>query len=241
MASPPAKRQRRSIVVNSDAEDSAAESQLSNASLNVTTRSLSLRNSAQSRKQQHDTKPKATNTTNTKTSKSKPTAGKKSRITKNATIYSFFNNATQNSQRTSRPNTPQPQGPDRKSEEVVDDISSDDAVSHNSLLLAPSADANGKADTQVVRNGKAIAPLAGGSGKHVSKPLAIVVSSQESTSNNSLESGPWADIYPPESLEELAVHKRKVSDVHRWLDNVMKGREHKVSCLYCHRVSADLA
>ena len=43
--------------------------------------------------------------------------------------------------------------------------------------------------------------------------------------------GVWADIYPPENLDELAVHKRKVSDVHKWLDNVLKGLERKLSDL----------
>ncbi|KAI5298646.1 Ubiquitin fusion degradation protein 4, partial [Ascosphaera pollenicola] len=35
---------------------------------------------------------------------------------------------------------------------------------------------------------------------------------------------PWADQYPPVNMEELAVHKRKVSDVQRWLTDVFTGR-----------------
>ncbi|KAI5284641.1 Cell cycle checkpoint protein rad17, partial [Ascosphaera aggregata] len=35
---------------------------------------------------------------------------------------------------------------------------------------------------------------------------------------------PWADQYPPVNLAELAVHKKKVSDVQRWLSDVFAGR-----------------
>ena len=39
---------------------------------------------------------------------------------------------------------------------------------------------------------------------------------------------PWADRYGPLSLEELAVHKKKVADVRDWLYNVFQGRSEKV-------------
>lgn len=35
---------------------------------------------------------------------------------------------------------------------------------------------------------------------------------------------PWADRFGPVNLEELAVHKRKVADVRKWLEDVMAGR-----------------
>ncbi|KAK4695974.1 cell cycle checkpoint protein, partial [Lecanoromycetidae sp. Uapishka_2] len=38
---------------------------------------------------------------------------------------------------------------------------------------------------------------------------------------------PWAERYGPTNLEELAVHKKKVSDVRDWLENVMQGRDRK--------------
>ncbi|KAL8995782.1 MAG: hypothetical protein Q9169_004540 [Polycauliona sp. 2 TL-2023] len=38
---------------------------------------------------------------------------------------------------------------------------------------------------------------------------------------------PWADRYGPSSLEELAVHKKKVADVRDWLYNVFQGRSKK--------------
>ena len=43
---------------------------------------------------------------------------------------------------------------------------------------------------------------------------------------------PWSDRYGPINLEELAVHKKKVSDVSDWLRNVLSGRDkHKLLLL----------
>ena len=41
---------------------------------------------------------------------------------------------------------------------------------------------------------------------------------------------PWTDRYGPSTLEELVVHKKKVSDIREWLESVMKGQKRKV----CH-------
>ena len=41
---------------------------------------------------------------------------------------------------------------------------------------------------------------------------------------------PWTDRYGPSNLEELVVHKKKVSDIREWLESVMKGQRRKV----CH-------
>ncbi|KAI9776478.1 MAG: Cell cycle checkpoint protein rad17 [Peltula sp. TS41687] len=38
---------------------------------------------------------------------------------------------------------------------------------------------------------------------------------------------PWTDKYRPLSLDELAVHKKKVDDVRRWLQDVLEGRSRK--------------
>ncbi len=42
---------------------------------------------------------------------------------------------------------------------------------------------------------------------------------------------PWAEKYAPTSLEELAVHKKKVADVRTWLEHVFERRSRKVCCL----------
>lgn len=40
---------------------------------------------------------------------------------------------------------------------------------------------------------------------------------------------PWAEKYGPLNLEELMVHKKKVSDVRKWLEDVLRGHERKVT------------
>lgn len=42
---------------------------------------------------------------------------------------------------------------------------------------------------------------------------------------------PWAEKYAPTSLEELAVHKKKVAEVRTWLEHVLQGRSRKVCLL----------
>jgi len=39
---------------------------------------------------------------------------------------------------------------------------------------------------------------------------------------------PWAERYGPTDLEDLMVHKKKVADVRGWLERVLQGRNHKV-------------
>ncbi|EPE06478.1 cell cycle checkpoint protein rad17 [Ophiostoma piceae UAMH 11346] len=41
---------------------------------------------------------------------------------------------------------------------------------------------------------------------------------------NDDDSRPWSERFAPTNLEELAVHKKKVTDVRRWIDDVMGGR-----------------
>ncbi|KAG5984036.1 hypothetical protein E4U55_006265 [Claviceps digitariae] len=36
---------------------------------------------------------------------------------------------------------------------------------------------------------------------------------------------PWSERFGPRNLDELAVHKKKIADVRRWLDDVMSGRK----------------
>lgn len=40
---------------------------------------------------------------------------------------------------------------------------------------------------------------------------------------------PWADEFAPANLDELAVHKKKVTDIENWLTDVFSGRSRRVS------------
>ena len=52
-----------------------------------------------------------------------------------------------------------------------------------------------------------------------------------------LDPRPWAERFEPRSLEELAVHKRKVSDIRIWLEKVLQGRNRKVGTFLSRRTS----
>ena len=52
-----------------------------------------------------------------------------------------------------------------------------------------------------------------------------------------VDTRPWAERFEPRSLEELAVHKKKVSDVRSWLENVLQGRDRKVGLCLSLRTS----
>lgn len=44
---------------------------------------------------------------------------------------------------------------------------------------------------------------------------------------SAIDMRPWAEKYGPNTLEELMVHKRKVSDVRKWLEEALRGHDHK--------------
>ncbi len=46
--------------------------------------------------------------------------------------------------------------------------------------------------------------------------------------DNDILSRPWAERFAPLSLDELAVHKKKVTDVQNWLSAVLQGRDRRV-------------
>ena len=46
--------------------------------------------------------------------------------------------------------------------------------------------------------------------------------------SSAIDMRPWAEKYGPNTLEELMVHKKKVSDVRQWLEDALRGRGYKV-------------
>lgn len=47
--------------------------------------------------------------------------------------------------------------------------------------------------------------------------------------NHKIDHRPWAQRFAPLNLDELAVHKRKVADVRKWLEDAFAGRGREVS------------
>lgn len=68
--------------------------------------------------------------------------------------------------------------------------------------------------------------MVGGSGgqRFLRPPTTSQSSSAAGFEVNDSDARPWSERFAPANLEELAVHKRKVLDVRRWLDEVFAGR-----------------
>jgi cell cycle checkpoint protein len=103
--------------------------------------------------------------------------------------------------------------------EDLDIISDDDlleikAQSSSFVGLAARKRARG---TEVVKNDDGDMPSATQRFKTIPKPAAAV--------KNEDDLRPWAERFAPVNLEELAVHKKKVTDVRAWLEDVMNGRK----------------
>ncbi|KAK3311163.1 Rad17 cell cycle checkpoint protein-domain-containing protein [Chaetomium strumarium] len=64
----------------------------------------------------------------------------------------------------------------------------------------------------------------GGGQRFLRQPRPAAISKARSTQDDDDDARPWSERFTPVSLEELAVHKRKVQDVRRWLDEVFAGR-----------------
>lgn len=238
MTSPPPKRLRRTTVVSSDDEDSAADSQTSTASLNVTAQSLNLRKNSQSQeiRLRKSIKSSSKGTKKVTASKAKAIIAKGNNITKNASIYSFFTGATQsNSQSPLRNKSPEDENNPLSPEDLIEDNYSDDPRFNVSLRTSQYREDGSRSLNGQASKGTHVESSIVAKSKQFSTKVLAISPKNSITISTSVDSRPWADLYPPESLDELVVHKRKVADVHRWLVNVKEGRERKVCCCEIRR------
>ncbi|KAI4684608.1 uncharacterized protein J4E88_004048 [Alternaria novae-zelandiae] len=143
-------------------------------------------------------------------------------------ITSFFSNIPRSQ---SLHPTPSPEKP-ALSIEDVDDIfdSSDDAPSIKPpkplpvrkrpiAATAPTDPANAVSNRQKF--------LRTASGARSTTPLSTTPISSQPARQDTEDRRPWTEKYGPVSLDELAVHKRKVADVRTWLTDVFSGKARK--------------
>ncbi|KAK4142632.1 Rad17 cell cycle checkpoint protein-domain-containing protein [Dichotomopilus funicola] len=62
------------------------------------------------------------------------------------------------------------------------------------------------------------------SANNSSTTMATTTTKTKPVDINDNDARPWSERFAPVNLDELAVHKRKVQDVRRWLDDVFSGR-----------------
>lgn len=100
---------------------------------------------------------------------------------------------------------------------ISDPISEDDEISE---LKASSSSLVGQHAKKRLRNGTQTETPSSTSAtsQRFLKPATRAAGSTDD------DSRPWSERFGPRNLEELAVHKRKVADVRRWLEDVMAGR-----------------
>ncbi|ETN39105.1 uncharacterized protein HMPREF1541_05327 [Cyphellophora europaea CBS 101466] len=235
MASRPAKRQRRSTRVLSDDDDEYPPASDLPVRTPKAQRQLSLDNGggaitlspSSTRTHSLQSTPKKSGKASPRTSPDKTrksTRLKEPEISKS--LHSFFGKASEEQRwQRNKSNTPEVVLAGDDLDAIVDDDLSDEAL----LALEESASSTSALD----RRKSMIKPVTNGMGtsngrKFVKpsipfkRPNAPSESPSVRTEQESF--GPWSERYGPTKLDELAIHKKKVSDVQQWLDGVTSGR-----------------
>jgi cell cycle checkpoint protein len=255
MASPPAKRQRTSKVVFSDDEEEPETSSQGPPPRRISS-SIAARTSEETvppkttrstrskskSKPSTDAAPATPRKAAVKTAPASPVKAKKSPRRKKTeensrSLHAFFGRASEEQRWNRRVDIPTA---------GVDDVENGDAIEDDdSLDEAFSQLADGQDDVKfqldrrkdpliVTSNASQTgrSSLLASSHKFVKPPLPSIsknglnVELDDNSSKRLYR--PWADRYGPANLEELAVHKKKVADVHKWLGEVLNGRDPRV-------------
>ncbi|KAF3386598.1 Engulfment and cell motility protein 1 [Penicillium rolfsii] len=203
-------------------------------------------------------RPKSKNPRTTRATQTKPTRAPSSSVspkkpssspqtTKSKSLHTFFPPAT-DAQRWSAQKFEAKRPLATTPETTLDaDVIEDDYDSYDEIFTQHLA-VGGKTDTQID------SPVAHGASKtrrpapkktagtksksHISKRFVMPPEPKNGDSRQSpapasveVDGRPWAQRYGPSNLDEIAVHKRKVSDVRRWLEDAFAGRRKEVSVL----------
>ncbi|KPM43830.1 hypothetical protein AK830_g2712 [Neonectria ditissima] len=227
LMAPPAKRRRRNVVDASDDEDelprantltnfllsspsSPAKARTPTASPSPTknrTVSRPLSTNGSNRVSRRATSQKNGTVTSPKKSKD---AGKGKDEGKTADLKTLFSKQAQKATRIS----------ERKViplDDIISDPISEDEISELKVSSSSLVSQHAK---KRLRNGIQLAPAdaPSASQKFLKPPKPAFLGAVND------DSRPWSERFGPRNLDELAVHKKKVSDVRRWLEDVTAGR-----------------
>lgn len=226
---PPAKRQKRPTVLTSDHEEPDAESTrkpLHTGSRVKSTKSNAGRSSTAAQPGPHDLP---------KDHVLKPNFAGKAQTSK--PISSFFAAGTyvprQNGQKPGEAVTPEVEDHE---DLIVDDSSVEDvndfggtstitALDRRKQHAATARNIVGATNKPSLRDGSHKFKIPGHATRTAIDPgVSTVMKSRSST----VDSRPWVEKYGPKNLEELMVHRKKVSDVRNWLENALWDQYSKV-------------
>ncbi|CAD6593372.1 MAG: Cell cycle checkpoint protein rad17 [Alectoria sarmentosa] len=226
---PPAKRQKRLIVLSSDDEKPDAKT----APKLVLPRSQAELSKSSTGRSGIVSQPIPDTLPNDHAAKLKFT----SKAQTSRPISSFFSAGTQAQQPNGHKN-PEAVAPDVEDQEdlIVDDFAVENvneiggttistALDHRKKHLELAYDNAAAPDRSSLQGGKQRFKIPEHAPNMGISP-GIPVSVKAKSSNIDLR--PWAEKYGPNNLEELMVHKKKVSDVRNWLENVLWGQDRKV-------------
>ncbi|OTA58423.1 Rad17-domain-containing protein [Hypoxylon sp. EC38] len=151
--------------------------------------------------------------TSASTSPEKPktrsfTKGKRVEKEKTADLVTMFSRQAQRAPTIS---------PTKRDDIISDPISDDDDVGEHRAASTSRVGLNARKRFRDAPQ-SAIGPAVVSSQKFLKPPRP----QQDPTAGD--EQRPWSERFAPVNLEELAVHKKKVADVRRWLEDVMAGR-----------------
>ncbi|KAL8826330.1 MAG: hypothetical protein Q9191_003861 [Dirinaria sp. TL-2023a] len=247
MAPPPAKRQKRHIVLSSDDDVPTPPSKPSIAphiKLKDSSKSAnggSVRNCSlptRSRTTEESTLPPQLSR---HSSPGKPQTKSTSKSLVDGSLHSFFNAASQAALAREKPRSDE-QTPvvEETEEDIIEDDSGDEPIHKVSIrpgitgsttrtVLDRRKPLREKPQNHILAPGQEKAITATQRFLTVGQASAKEASTQTKVVKEAPDTRPWSEKYGPASLEELMVHKRKVADVRGWLDGVLKGQDHKVS------------
>lgn len=260
MDSPPAKRQRRLKAAFSEDEELELDSPQQVVASGGTQRSTSAITGKANRPQDStkSTRSKAKSKSNNEESKatrrkvaskaesvspktSQKSPGKKTPEKKSTSLHTFFARASEEQRWNRKADTPNKEADDVKTPDAIED---DDESSDETFPLL--GESKGDMTFQLDRRKDRVAWTRNGSPtfrtglsvsnqKFVKPPVPTVRRSKlkadvEDSSNTCIHR-PWADRYGPANLEELAVHRKKVGDLQKWLDEVLNGRDPRVCAM----------
>ena len=143
-------------------------------------------------------------------------------------IYSFFNAATQRQQRSQRSASPEKPASQDEPEAINDDSGDDESTVTLSKGMSVALTMR-KRKVQHGGNCEREASLPPPATQKFRKTSDGARTPSLSVVNE--DKRPWTEQFAPLDLTELAVHKRKVTDMRQWLDSAFSGRRHKVLVL----------
>ncbi|KAK0613049.1 Rad17 cell cycle checkpoint protein-domain-containing protein [Bombardia bombarda] len=150
---------------------------------------------------------------------------------KTADLVTLFSRQTQRSQTSAAPEQQSSSSSKGLGSLVLDDIISDPLSEDDDVALHKTAASSivGKAAQKRFKGSSQLGTANPAAGqrflkppKLTSTPEAAAGAAEAAAAND--DSRPWSERFGPVNLDELAVHKRKVADVRRWLEDVMGGR-----------------